>query len=202
MSEKPVPTTAPLHDLIARRWSPRAFDASRPVPRDELMTLLEAARWAPSCFNDQPWRLVVCDRTIDEPAWQRLLQALAEKNQRWARNAPVLILACADSEFDHNGKPNRWGQYDTGAAMMALVFQATAMGLATHQMGGFDVEAARQAVGVPPRYQPMAVMALGYSGDISGLEEGFRAAEAAPRQRAEMSRRFYLGSWGNPVGGD
>ena len=50
---------------IARRWSGRAFDPARPVPRGQLIALLEAARWAPSCFGEQPWRYIVWDRFAD-----------------------------------------------------------------------------------------------------------------------------------------
>ena len=56
----------PIHELLARRWSPRAIDPDRPVPRGCLRTLLEAARVAPSCFNEQPWRFLVFDEEDPE----------------------------------------------------------------------------------------------------------------------------------------
>lgn len=200
MSQKPALTDVDLHELISDRWSPRAFDANRMVEHEDLVTLLEAARWAPSCFNDQPWRFVVCDKGRGQASWSNLLNALAEKNQLWAKNAPVLILICADSQFQSNGKPNRWGQYDSGAAAISLALQATALGLVTHQMGGFDMDAARQALGVPEQFQPMAVMAVGYPGDINALDGVFREAESSPRQRADLNSRFYLSRWDEPVG--
>lgn len=40
--EKPAPTDCPIHDLLQRRWSPRAFD-ERPVEPDTLARLFEAA---------------------------------------------------------------------------------------------------------------------------------------------------------------
>ena len=43
----------PIHELIARRWSPYAF-SDRPVSDDDLRALFEAARWAPSSYNEQP----------------------------------------------------------------------------------------------------------------------------------------------------
>ena len=52
--QKPAITQVPIADLIAKRWSPRAFDASKPVSQAQIIALLEAARWAPSCFGDQP----------------------------------------------------------------------------------------------------------------------------------------------------
>ena len=140
MLEKPAVTRPPIAELIARRWSPRAMDSTQPVSRDHLLALLEAARWAPSCFGDQPWRYLVWDRFRDPAGWQQAFECLAEGNQSWVQNAPVLLLAVAAPAFGHNGQPNRWAQYDTGAASENLCLQAAALGLVAHQMGGFNPE--------------------------------------------------------------
>jgi nitroreductase len=97
-----------IHPILANRWSPRAFDAARPVEHDKLLACVEAARWAPSCFGDEPWRFIVCDSNSDKQAWEKLLGCLAPKNQEWAKNSPVLILICAATLF-RKGTPNRWG---------------------------------------------------------------------------------------------
>ncbi|MDT8376998.1 MAG: nitroreductase family protein [Mariprofundaceae bacterium] len=196
MSKVRTETIAEVHELIGNRWSPRAYDVSRPVEREKLLSILEAARWAPSCFGDEPWRYVVCDRSADETAWQSMLACLAEKNRLWASHAPLLLLACSDAQFRQNGNPNRWGQYDTGAASISLCLQATALGLASHQMGGFDVEDARKAFAVPEQYMPMAVIAIGYAGSIDDLDEGFAAVEKGERKRQPLSGNFFSGRWG------
>ena len=78
--EKAAETHAPIHDLLARRWSPRAFD-ERPVESNALNSLFEAARWAPSSSNEQPWRFVVA--TKENPtAYDRLLACLLEGNRK------------------------------------------------------------------------------------------------------------------------
>jgi len=59
--------------LFEQRWSPRAFDAAKKVSRQDVLRCLEAARWAPSCFGEEPWRFVVCDKQEDEQRWQTLL---------------------------------------------------------------------------------------------------------------------------------
>ena len=76
MIEKPANTAVPIHDLLARRWSSRAIDQQRRVEHRDLAALLEAARWAPSCFGDQPWRYLVCDRFRERDAWQRARDCL------------------------------------------------------------------------------------------------------------------------------
>ncbi|BCX82499.1 hypothetical protein MIT9_P2085 [Methylomarinovum caldicuralii] len=195
MSRERLNVQAPVHELIAARWSPRVFEAL-PVEVEKLASCLEAARWAPSCYNDQPWRFLLADSHQEEEAWQRLFDCLSPGNQTWARRAPVLILACAATRFGHNGQPNRWAQYDTGQAMMSLVLQATALGLAAHQMGGFDADRVRQAFAIPGDFEPMSVLALGYPGDPAVLDEEMRQRELVPRQRKPLEEIAFAGRWG------
>mgnify|MGYP005839726273 CR=1 FL=1 len=199
MSEIRQNSEAAVHELIAGRWSPRAFDPTRKVSRDQLLSLLEAARWAPSCFGDEPWRFVIGDKDADEAGWNRIFSSLAEKNQLWAKHAPLLILAVADSQFRMNGNPNRWGQYDSGAASISLCLQAEALGLSAHQMGGFDSDAVRESVGVSEQFTPMAVIAVGYQGSLDDLAEDFHGMETAPRKRQPLAENFFSGRWGREV---
>jgi nitroreductase len=199
MQQKPAQTQVQLHDIIQTRWSPRAFNADKPVSRDHLLALLEAARWAPSCFNDQPWRFVVCDKSSDEAGWQHALSVLSEKNRRWAKNAPVLMLSVAMENFNHNGQVNRWAMYDTGAATAGLCLQASALGISVHQMGGFDADKAREVFKLPQDCMPMAMMAVGYQADVDVLDDDFKQAELAQRSRAALNERFYAGQWGRAI---
>ncbi len=196
MQHKPATTRVKIHDIIQGRWSPRAFDADKPVSHDDLLALLEAAHWAPSCFNDQPWRFIVCNKATDETGWQHAISILAEKNKLWAKNAPVLILAIAMENFNHNGQPNRWAMYDTGAASVSLCLQATAMGMCVHQMGGFDAQKAREVFNLPGDCKPMAMMAVGYQAEADVLDDDFKETELAARSRAALNERFYAGQWG------
>lgn len=196
MHTKPAITQTPIHSLLQDRWSPRAFDPKRTLSDTDLQALLEAARWSPSCFNDQPWRFVVFVKEHDENQWQLALNCLAAKNQLWAQHAPVLVLTVASENFQHNGAANRWASYDTGAASLSLCLQATALGLVTHQMGGFDAQQARALVNLPTGYTPMAMIAVGYQAEIDTLAEEFKAAESAERIRASLEDRFYFGLWG------
>src|SRR5436189_6411513 len=105
--ERPAPAAHPIHELIARRWSPRAF-GSQGVDAATLKRLFEAARWAASSFNAQPWEVFVAPKE-DAPAFARLLALLADSNQAWAKNAAVLMIWCTRTTFAYNGKPNRHG---------------------------------------------------------------------------------------------
>jgi nitroreductase len=197
---KKAATQVPIHELLATRWSPRAFDAARPVEREKIIALVEAARWSPSCFGDEPWRYLIWDRSSDPAGWQKAFDCLGDSNKAWVKNTPVLILSCAGSVFRHNGKPNGHSQHDTGAASMALVLQAVASGLAAHQMAGFDANKAREVFAIPAEYLPMAMIAVGYQAEPNILEGERRDKEKAPRSRQPVGANFFAGTWGAPIG--
>ena len=197
--QKPAITQAPIHDIIANRWSPRAYDANKALSQKQIISLLEAARWAPSCFGDQPWRFVVWDKNQDETAWEKAYDCIVPGNKTWAKDAPVLILICADTLFSHNQKPNRWANYDTGAAAVSLCLQATSMGLVTHQMGGFDGEKTHAAFGIPEQIEMMSMLAVGYAADADTLSDELKERELAPRKRRPLGELFYDGVWNQPI---
>jgi nitroreductase len=195
--EKIAETQAPIHDLIRRRWSPRAF-SEQPVEPDKLLSLFEAARWAASASNEQPWAFLVATRQ-DSENYAAMLGVLVEFNRSWANKAPVLILTLAHIQFEKDGRPNRHAFYDLGQAAANLALQATAMGLTAHQMAGFEVEAARKHFNVPAGWEPVSVIAVGYPGDLDSLTEMLRQRETAQRHRKPLETFVFSVTWGHPA---
>ena len=188
---KPADASHLIHELISERWSPRAF-ADRLVEREKLSSLFEAARWAASAGNQQPWYFIVGTKERAEDH-ARLVATLWERNILWAQYAPVLILVVAKL-YDRPGK-ELTSFYDVGMAVGNLVMQAVDLGLVTHQMAGFDAQKARETLGIPEGYQPLAVIALGYSGTPDGLPDDLRERELAPRSRKPLEEFVFEGQW-------
>lgn len=185
----------PIHELIAKRWSPYAFD-SAPVAPEQLKSCLEAARWAASSFNEQPWSFIIATRD-DETEFDRLINCLMEANQEWARNTGVLILTVIQKRFTRNDKPNRVAEHDLGLAIANLTTQAVALGVAVHQMAGVNLSKARQTYAIPDTHEPMTVVALGYAADPSQFEdESLARRDLAPRSRKPLSDFVFTGGWG------
>jgi nitroreductase len=194
----PAPSVDGVHELIRERWSPRAF-SSAPVSRETLNVLFEAARWAPSSMNEQPWRFVAANLADDPEGHARIGSTLVPANASWALRAPVLMIVAAKTAFSRNGEPNHSALYDAGQAVALLSMQATALGLALHQMGGFDRDRARMLLGVPEGYEPIVALALGYPGDAGALSPELRARETAPRTRRPSSEIVFGGRWAEPL---
>lgn len=197
---KPAPVDYPIIPAIQNRWSPRSL-LSNPLSPQQMGSLLEAFRWAPSCFNEQPWRVFV-GRSTCSPNTLETLRTLLMEGNSWAKRAPVLLLTCAEQNFAKTGEFNRHANHDTGMALAYLCAQATAMGLATHNMAGFDHERAKGELALPPSVEPLTMVAIGYEGPPEQLEVDWqREAELAPRSRKPMQNWLFRSTYGQAFGG-
>lgn len=186
--DRTAPTEHPLLDVLAARWSPRAFDAA-PIDESKLASALEAARWAPSASNSQPWRFIVARR--NSAMHDQIHAALKGFNQVWAVNAAVLIVAIAEVT-DADGQPITHSVYDLGQAVAHLSVQAHHDGLVVHQMSGFEPEGIAALTPLPTRFVPMTVLALGELGDASALPEVLQQREIAPRTRRPIDETVVI----------
>ena len=196
---KPAITQVTINETIANRWSGRAYDSAKSVSTTQIIALLEAARWAPSCFGDQPWRFVVWDKNAENNDWKQAFDCLAPSNQAWVKDASVLLLVCADTLFNHNQQPNRWAQYDTGAAAENLCLQAESMSLMAHQMGGFNSELVRDKFNIPDQFTLMAMISVGYPADIATVTGEALVRETTSRSRRPFNELFFTNGWGLPL---
>ena len=96
----------PIHDLLAERWSPRAFE-DRAVEPGKLGSLLEAARWAPNHRFTEPWHFYrLGPETADQVvalntqlvAAKKGADAAEAKRQKWESVPTWLLVTCDRNE--------------------------------------------------------------------------------------------------------
>lgn len=133
--------------VLEKRRSIRKYK-NTPVPRKTILDVLEAARIAPSASHRQPWHFIVVEdkNKIDKLA-----------KQKWAAEAPVMIVGLADQEASPG-----WCLTDIGIAFEHLVLAATNLGLGTCWMGQSNrEELVRDILDIPDRYKVVALTPLG-----------------------------------------
>ncbi len=175
-------TDHPIHELLASRHSPYAFDPARSVAAEDVASLFEAARWAMSSYNAQPWRYIIGVRGNGD-LHTKIHDCLVTGNQPWAINAPVLVLGLIKTTFDHNGKPNAAAEHDLGAASALLTVEATARGLAVHQMIGIEADKVMETFDLPEDVRPLTALAIGYPGEPHHVPDNYAERDAKPRER-------------------
>jgi nitroreductase len=81
-----------LSEIVRARRATAVF-STMPVRDEDLHTILAAGLEAPSSYNLQPWRFVVV-RDLE----QRKRLRVAAMNQEQVEHAPVVIVACGDTQ--------------------------------------------------------------------------------------------------------
>lgn len=183
----------PIDPVFLERWSRRAI-SDAPVSEDDLATLFEAARWAPSARNVQPWRFLYS--RPGDAAWPVFLDLIYPRNRVWAERAQALILLASTSVRTEDGATTAWRThaFDAGAAWAFLALQAARLGLTVRAMGGFDIERAPEAVGLPEALTPQVILAVGRPGVADALPDHLASLET-PTDRAPRSDFVVRGLW-------
>jgi len=127
----------------------------------------------------------------------RLFNLLVEGNKVWAKNAAALVVVIARKNFEHNEKPTRTYQFDTGAAWENLALEATSKGLAVHGMQGFDYEKARKDLEIPDNFDVMAMIAIGKKGPKDQLPPQLQEREY-PNDRKPLKEIVMEGLFQHP----
>jgi nitroreductase len=179
----------PIYDNIKNRYSSVIFSSEK-IEQEKLVSLFEAARWASSSYNEQPWRFILGVKNQDEN-YAKLFACLDEANKYWAKYAPVLVMSMAKRTFTVTGKPNRFAQHDTGMAVGNLLAQATSLGLYVHQMGGYSITKAKEHFELTDDLEPMAIMAIGYQGEIEMYPDDLQKREKRERFRKGLDEILF-----------
>ncbi len=192
---KKAPPAEGVLPAIHERWSARSF-AEREVRPEALRKVFEAARWAASSGNGQPWRFVVGLKGSQTHG--KIAGTLGGANKAWAPKAPVLILGTALA-VNAKGGANAYALYDLGAASAYLTLQAAELGMTTHQMAGFDHEAARQVLGIPAEFALGTVIALGYQGEPAALGDATLIEREITARTRKPLDEIVFSEWGKPA---
>lgn len=178
-------------DVIRGRRSVRSYDPEVKISREEITALLQLATRAPSAANLQPWRFLVIDspelkrkllpiafnqqQVADASAVIAVLGdlecvGLAERIYGEAVEAGFMPAETAASFVErytgmYAGFPpeviRETVAADCGMVSLQLMLAARAKGYDTVPMGGYDKAAFIEAFGIPGRYIPVILIALG-----------------------------------------
>ncbi len=184
-----------VREAVQRRRALRAI-GGREIDKESISALVESMRLAPSCFNYQPWRVVLC--TGDTLV--RLRECLNRGNA-WATTAPlIIVLAAKPSDDCRHSEGRDYYQFCCGLAVGQMVLQATELGLVAHPIAGFDPVKVHDVLKVPADYVVITCVICGHPiEDESMLSEGQRLQQRERPPRKPVEHNFYDNVWGEPL---
>ena len=87
---------------------------------------------------------------------------------------------------------NRLHLHDLGAANENMFLESFNQGLIMHEMGGFDIQKAREVFKVPTDFEVGIMIAIGYQGENEILPDRYREKSYLPRERKPLSQIAFL----------
>jgi nitroreductase len=157
-------------DTIRTRKSIREFE-DREIPQNIIKEILHAAQHAPSGGNRQPWRFIV----VTDPL--KIKQFDDKYNQPWVKNAPAVIVACADPHdtWEKYDEDDHCYMLDTAAAIQNLILAIHDQGLGAVWVLSCSKHKIRKLLNIPLHWQIISIIPFGYPNLESRVNRGRRS---------------------------
>jgi nitroreductase len=189
-----------FQDVVRKRRMVRRFHPDRPVPTEVRDRILHNATRGPSAGFSQGQTFLVLEGEELRKFWA------LRPSDNGVSTAPLLIVPFAAKHvyLDRYAQPDkgwtdrdekRWPvpfwYIDTGMATLLILQTAVDEGLGALYFGIMpeDVAPFRKLYGVPPEYEPIGAVAIGYS------DEPRQSGSPRTRKRFPLDEVVHYGRW-------
>lgn len=148
-----------LKDLVLMNRSYRRFHQEVAIERETLRELVDLARLSASALNLQPLKYILsCDpqtnaKIFPHLGWAGYLKDWPGPSEGERPSAYIIILGDTDI--------SRSFGCDHGIAAQSILLGATEIGLGGCMIATVNRQELSKAIGIPPRYEILLVIALG-----------------------------------------
>ncbi len=179
---------------ISTRASLKTCLSPRDVEQEKIEEILNAARLAPSARNRQPWRFIVVK---DREAIEALASRACSETNALVREAPVIIIACANPSDDIVVGGREYYLFDVALAVENMLLAATALGLVTHPMTGMNEDEVKKILSIPDEVRFVVATPLSYPSE--GAYEEAAQERLSQRTRKDLRELVYWNAWGRSL---
>jgi nitroreductase len=160
-----------VFDIVGTAMAVREYQ-DKPVPGELVSRVVEAGRLTASAANGQPWHFVV----VRERENLRALGSLVRTGPYVARAAFAVVVAYE--------KDSPYGVSDASRAIQSMILTAWAEGVGSNWTGFGGLQGVRQTVGLPDRYEVLAVIPFGYPArPVKGVKKRKALKQVASAER-------------------
>ncbi|MBM4403118.1 MAG: nitroreductase family protein [Candidatus Cloacimonetes bacterium] len=156
-----------IKELIMSRHSVRSYKAD-PLSPEVLSDILEAGRLAPSAQNRQPWRFIVIQGT-DKIKSLSVNCGLLGLSNFFIRQAPCVIIACADTRRSIRINDQDYYLVDTAIAFQQMMLMALAHGIGSCWIAAFSEKKLRKWLKIDDKWKIVALSPFGYPAEKDTL---------------------------------
>ena len=173
--------------VISLRKSVRSY-SNKQVEDEKLSKILDLTRLAPSWANKQCCRYIVVTD-------QSKINELGGLLNSWLKQAPVVIVACADPNDSGTRNGMEYYLVDVGISMQQLILTATDLGLCTCWIGGFNETKIKKVLDVPNNIKVVGLTPLGYAKEKESLTSKIAKKIVGSEKRKLLDELVHKEKW-------
>ncbi|MFC1995480.1 nitroreductase family protein [Chloroflexota bacterium] len=178
-------------EAIGKRVSLKTRISPRDIEQENIIKILDAARLAPSAYNNQPWRFIIIK---GKEAVETVVSGAFNEVNLIAKEAPVIIIACAHPKDDEVVSGREYYLFDVALAIENMLLAATDLGLVTHLMTSVNEDKLKNMLNIPNEVRFVVATPLAYpsneSYDMAAQEK------LDQRTRKALKEIAYSNVWG------
>lgn len=181
-------------DVINTRHSVRTFKPDQ-VSEEILLQILEAGRISPSAQNRQCWRFIVINdkELIKKIAYHSFVGTV----NYFIKDAPVLIIACADTKKALRFNNQDYYLVDVAIAFQQMILTAWNFKVATCWMAAFNEAELKKILNLPEHIRIVALSPFGYATDKSSLYSKAVSFVSGSKKRLSLDKIVSYNKWNN-----
>jgi nitroreductase len=113
----------------------------------------------------------------------------------WLKQAPVIVVACADPKDSGEHDGMNYYLVDVGISMQQLVLAATDLELGTCWIGDFDQAKIKKTLEIPENTNVVALTPVGYPADKEDLGSKLRKTVLGSGKRKPLAEIIHQEKW-------
>ncbi len=146
-----------------------------PIPEPIVREIVEAGRLTASSINGQPWHFII----VEDRNTLGQLGKLASSGPYIAEAGAAIVVAITASPY---------GVSDASRAIQSMILAAWSEGVGSNWVGFGNLEAINPLLGIPPEFQVLAIVPLGYPSQPGGR------GQKARKPLGEVASREHFGT--------
>ena len=179
-------------DYILNRYSVRSFKEDA-IADDVLDTILEAGRLAPSAQNRQCLQFIVI--TDKDMIKKVALHSFIGMINYFIKDAPVLIIACADPAKSLVLNEQPMYLVDVTLSFQQMIMAAWSFGIGSCWLGGFNEKSLKKLLNIPDHIKVVAMSPFGYPKEKKSFYAKVVSLVSSSKKRVAKEEIIHYNIW-------
>ncbi|MCD4818577.1 MAG: nitroreductase family protein [Candidatus Cloacimonetes bacterium] len=180
-------------EVIQTRKSIRSF-ADQEITDEILQKVLLAGRSAPSCQNKQCWRFIVV-KTEEIKKKLSLHSGLIGTINYFIKDAPIIIIACANPKRSVKLNNQEYYLVDTAIAFQQMMLTAWNFGIGSCWLAAFNEHKVKSILSIPTEIRVVAMSPFGFPREKEKLYAKAVSKFSGSKKRLDLEKIVSYEKW-------